>query len=59
MNLFRLKDKIDRGPAISSVGQRRSLGLLNLGSQEQRPENVRLGNTERPLAIHFVVKTIA
>jgi uncharacterized DUF497 family protein len=30
MNLFRLKDKIDRGPAISSVGQRRSLGLLNL-----------------------------
>src|SRR5438093_4329367 len=29
-----------------------------LGSQEQRPENVRLGNTERPLAIHFVVKTV-
>ena len=30
-----------------------------LGSQEQRPENVRLGNTERLLAIHFVVKTMA
>ena len=32
--------------------------MPKLGSQEQRPENVRLGNTERPLAIHFVVKTI-
>src|SRR5687767_1362835 len=30
MNLFRLNDKIDLGPAISSVCQRRSLGLLNL-----------------------------
>ena len=30
MNLFRLNDKIDLGPAISSVCQRRSFGLLNL-----------------------------
>src|SRR5687768_16300765 len=30
MNLFRLNDRIDLGPAISSVCQRRSLGLLNL-----------------------------
>src|SRR5687768_10516642 len=30
MNLFRLNDQIDLGPAISSVCQRRSLGLLNL-----------------------------
>ena len=29
MNLFRLNERIDRGPAISSVCQRRSLGLLN------------------------------
>ena len=29
-----------------------------MGSQEQRPENVRLGNTERPLAIHFIGKTV-
>src|SRR5262249_17216186 len=29
MNLFRLKERIDLGPAISSVCQRRSLGLLN------------------------------
>src|SRR5262245_19030236 len=33
--------------------------LFSPGSQEQRPENVRLGNTERLLAIHFVVKTVA
>lgn len=31
---------------------------LNMGSQEQRPENVRLGDTERSLTIHFVVKTV-
>lgn len=30
MNLFRLNDRIDLGPAISSVCQRRSFGLLNL-----------------------------
>src|SRR6267378_1623279 len=30
MNLFRLNDKIDLGPAISSVCHRRSFGLLNL-----------------------------
>src|SRR5215510_11659081 len=29
INLFRLKERIDRGPAISSVCHRRSLGLLN------------------------------
>jgi hypothetical protein len=29
MNLFRLNDRIDLGPAISSVCQRRSFGLLN------------------------------
>src|SRR5256712_8348560 len=29
MNLFRLNERIDLGPAISSVCQRRSLGLLN------------------------------
>jgi hypothetical protein len=27
--LFRLNERIDLGPAISSVGQRRSFGLLN------------------------------
>ncbi len=30
MNLFRLNDKIELGPAISSVCHRRSFGLLNL-----------------------------
>src|SRR4029077_8713134 len=30
MNLFRLNERIDRGPAISSVCHRRSWGLLNL-----------------------------
>ena len=30
INLFRLNNKRDFGPAISSVGHRRSLGLLNL-----------------------------
>src|SRR6266481_3392773 len=30
INLFRLNDKIDFGPAISSVCHRRSFGLLNL-----------------------------
>src|SRR5712692_6289081 len=29
INLFRLQERIDRGPAISSVCHRRSLGLLN------------------------------
>ena len=29
INLFRLYERIDRGPAISSVCHRRSLGLLN------------------------------
>src|SRR6516225_1489854 len=29
INLFRLNARIDRGPAISSVCHRRSLGLLN------------------------------
>src|SRR5678816_2213299 len=29
ISLFRLKERIDRGPAISSVCHRRSLGLLN------------------------------
>src|SRR6266545_4488037 len=29
INLCRLKERIDRGPAISSVCHRRSLGLLN------------------------------
>src|SRR2546421_7057447 len=29
INLCRLKERIDRGPAISRVCQRRSLGLLN------------------------------
>ena len=32
-------------------------GKAFVGSQEQRPENVRLGNTEQPLAIYFIVKT--
>ena len=35
-----------------------ALDLAKEGSQEQRPENVRLGNTEQPLAIYFVVKTV-
>src|SRR5262249_47258283 len=29
INLFRLQERIDRGPAISSVCHRRSLGLWN------------------------------
>src|SRR5262249_29785218 len=29
INLFRLNERTDRGPAISSVCHRRSLGLLN------------------------------
>src|SRR5919197_6654769 len=29
ISLFRLKERIERGPAISSVCHRRSLGLLN------------------------------
>ena len=29
ISLFRLQERIDRGPAISSVCHRRSLGLLN------------------------------
>jgi hypothetical protein len=29
ISLLRLKERIDRGPAISSVCHRRSLGLLN------------------------------
>ena len=29
MNLFKLNDRINLGPAISSVRQRRALGLLN------------------------------
>ena len=31
---------------------------LNMGSQEQRPENVRLGGHERLITVHFVVKTV-
>src|SRR5215510_16340677 len=44
-------DTVVKPPGLSSP--------CTMGFQEQRPENVRLGNTERPLAIHFVVKTTA
>jgi hypothetical protein len=30
-----------------------------LGVQERAAENVRLGSNERPITIHFVVKTMA
>ena len=34
-------------------------GPVRLQTEHQRPENVRLENTERPSAIHCVVKTTA